>query len=328
MEPLIYYPTFEPPSEIWLKFALLYFESFRPIVPHNRENQISDTFRRIQNETDLIHLYSPGYEEGFRAYLSATKEADKIIAEPYERSELFRRVNIVRKWRDRSSWNFLIYEEKFSMQWADYCTRNELGIRIANEGILMSEELAFLYMTYLAKEIAFTESAALVTDNNRFDNFTNYVRATTPLIDRRNRFAKGIINLLVPKNLAEIPFQKLIQFRNTNRGRIRAFNAELNNVQQKIGNGYTERDFIESYQNIYSEICKETLIQGIGIASIPFAMYMLIQNPLATSPEYTKEILGAIGMMLGGGYSLNKGLRDIKGKRYCKKYLTNLEGLI
>ena len=30
MEPLIYYPTFEPPTDAWLKFSLLYFENFRP----------------------------------------------------------------------------------------------------------------------------------------------------------------------------------------------------------------------------------------------------------------------------------------------------------
>ena len=33
-------------------------------------------------------------------------------------------------------------------------------------------------MTYLAKELAFRESAAIITDNNRFDNFTNYARGT------------------------------------------------------------------------------------------------------------------------------------------------------
>ena len=180
-------------------------------------------------------------------------------------------------------------------------------------------------MTHLAKEIAFTQSAAIITDNNRFDNYTNFSRVTTPYVDRRTKFAKGIINLLVPSNLADIPIEKLIKFRNKKRKLIAAFNQEIDNVQEKISIGFTERSFIDSYNNIYSEFSKEVLLQGLGIAAIPLAAYILIHNPLATAPEYINEILGGIGMVLGGGYALNKGLRDIQTKRYCKKYLTNLE---
>lgn len=60
---------------------------------------------------------------------------------------------------------------------------------------------------------------------------------------------------------------------------------------------------------------------------IPFAAYILLQNPNSTTPEYVKEILGGLGIILGGGYSLNKGLKDSQTRRYCKKYLTNLERL-
>ncbi len=326
MEPLIYYPTFEPPSDIWLKFSLLYFENFKPIVPYNRRHLISDDFRRIENETDLITLYAPNYDDGYRASLQAIEEVDKILNNTYDRSPLFNHVNILRSWREPSNWNFLVYNEKFSDNWLYYCEHNNIGIR-TNDGILLPEELAFMFMTYLAKEIAFRESAAIITDNNRFDNFTNYSRSTTPTIVKRTNFAKGLFNLIVPKNLADIPFDRLIEFRNRNRNLITSFNEELDNVQNRIGEGYTHQDFIDRYNNIYSEFSSEILLQGIGIASIPLAAYILIQNKQATTPEYVKEILGGLGVILGGGYSLNKGLRDIRTRRYCKKYITNLERL-
>lgn len=326
MEPLIFYPTFEPPSDTWLKFSLLYFENFRPIVPYNRRHLISDTFRRIQSETDLVSLYAPDYEEGHRASLKAIEEVDKILSATYERSPLFNQINILRKWNTPSNWSFLVYGEKFSDNWAYYCEQNKIGKR-TNDGILLPEELAFLFMTYLAKEIAFKESAAIITDNNKFDNYTNYSRASYPMVNRKSRFAKGIINLLVPKNLTDISFTKLIEFRNRNRELIKVFNQELNNIQQKIGNGYSEHDFIESYNNIYSEFSREIILQGIGIASIPFAAYILLESQQATTPEYVREILGALGIVLGGMYSLHKGLQETSTKRYCKKYLTNLERL-
>jgi len=326
MEPLIYYPTFEPPSDTWLKFALLYFENFMPIVPHNRQNLITDGFRLIQRETDLVTLYSPEYEDGYRASLQSIDEVQKILINTHERSPLFRQINVLRKWQNPEKWNFMVYNEKFSDNWAYFCEDNNLGRR-TEDGLLIHEELAFLFMTYLAKEIAFRESAAVITDNNRFDNFTNYARATNSAIDRRTKFAKGIFSFLVPKNISDIPICSLIEFRNRNRHLLRAFNDELDNVQSKISEGYSHADFIESYNNIYSEYSKEILLQGLGLASVPFAAYILIQNSAATTPEYVKEILGALGIILGGGYTLNKGLKDNQTRRYCKKYFTNLERL-
>lgn len=326
MKPLIYYPTFEPPSELWLKFSMLYFENFKPIVPYNRRHLLSRDFRFIQNETDLITICTPEYNDGYRASLYAIEEVKKIMETPYNRSMLFNEPNILRKWNNQSNWDYLIYEEKFSFEWSNFCVENNLGRKV-NDGILLSEELAFLFMTYLAKELAFRESAAIITDNNRFDNFTNYARGTNATLNNRTKFAKGLFNILVPQNLSDIPIERLVDFRNRNKQLITAFNKELDNVQDKIGEGYTCRDFIDSYNNIYSEFSREVLLLGIGIASIPLAAYMLISNKTATSPEYVHEILGALGIILGGGYSLNKGLRDMHDQRYCKKYLINLERL-
>lgn len=324
MEPLIYYPTFEPPTDAWLKFSLLYFENFRPIIPYSRRGLVSDNYKRIIENTDLIRPYSPGADVGYRASLKAIEEVEKIYDKRHQRSLLFNSANLIRKWENSANWNFNVYHEKFSDIWADYCERNNIGRRTEN-GITLPEELAFLFMTYLAKEIAFEESAAIITDNNKYDNFTNYSRSTTPSLNRTTKFAKGIINLLIPKNLADIPFERLIEFRENNRDYLRAFNSELQNIQEKIGEGYSEQDFINSYNNIYSEFSRQVVLTGIGLASIPFAAYMLIKNPAATAPEYVKEILGALGIALGGGYTLNKGLRDNETGRYCKKYITNLE---
>lgn len=156
MKPLIYYPTFEPPSELWLKFSMLYFENFKPIVPYNRRHLLSRDFRFIQNETDLITICTPEYNDGYRASLYAIEEVKKIMETPYNRSMLFNEPNILRKWNNQSNWDYLIYEEKFSFEWSNFCVENNLGRKV-NDGILLSEELAFLFMTYLAKELAFRD---------------------------------------------------------------------------------------------------------------------------------------------------------------------------
>lgn len=324
MEPLIYYPTFEPPNENWLKFSLLYFEQFKPIVPYGKRHLISDNFRNIRDNTDLIELYSPEYNDSYKATLKSIEETEKILAKPYEKSFLFKEINLQRKWTNPANWNFEIYNEKFSHEWIHFCLENNIG-RQTNNGILLAEELAFLYMTHLAKEISFSTNSAIITDDHKFDNFTSYQRGYVPAIEKRNKFAKSVINLLVPNNLKAISFDKLITFRNKNRELLKAFNNELLAVQNNISDGYSGQDFIDSYNSIYSELTKEIILLGIGVASIPFAAYLLLKNDTATNPEYIKEILGAIGVLFGGTYAIRKSLVDSKTKRYCKKYLTNLE---
>src|SRR5688572_13288024 len=192
---LIYYPNFEPPSDTWVKFAMLYLEHFKTIVPYYKRHLLSDTFIKISNETDLVSLYEPRDQEGYRASLKSIDLAKSILSNQYERSELFGKINLKRVWTDSANWTYLIYKEKFSFNWADFCIDNNIGLK-TDDGLLLSEELAFIFMTYLAKEIAFQESAGIITDNSRFDNFTNYSETIHPTDSKKNEFAKGIINHL------------------------------------------------------------------------------------------------------------------------------------
>ena len=326
MEPLIYYPRFEPPSENWLKFALLYFEEFRPIVPYEKRELLSDGFRRIMDNTDLINLLDPDYRDGENASIRAIEETERILRNTYLRSPQFREINIARKWQNPDHWNFMLYREKYSAGWIEFCELEGIGRRV-DGGVMLPEELAFVYMTYLAKEIGFRENAAIITDDEKFDEFTNYTRTPSIPFERTRNFAKGIINLLVPSNLADVPMQHIIDFRNRNRAQIRAFNRELDKVQEMIGAGRSEQRFIDQYNRIYSEFSQETIALGFGIAAIPFVAYVLISNPSTTAPEYVKEVLAAVGGILAGRFTVHKGLKELENRRYCKKYLTNLKRL-
>jgi hypothetical protein len=323
MKKYIYYPNLEPPDDIWMKFSLLYLDKIECIVPYNRQHLLSYNFTRIKEETDLVDLFSPEYNQGERASIRAMDEAQSFLAEPYRKSFLFNRVNLFREWKDPRSWKYTIFEEKFSNEWADFCTNNNIGRR-TQDGLILPIELAFIFMTHLAKEISHDRNGAIITDNNKFDNYTNYTRVFRPEDRVRNKFAKGIVSLLVPNNLDDIDLGALIKFRKANRKLIRAFNKQIDLVSDSIGNGLTEGKFIENFNNLYSNLTREILIQGIGIASIPFAAYILIKNPQALTPEYIKEILGGMGLALGGTFAVKKAMFDINDKRLCKKYLTNL----
>lgn len=326
MKKLIYFPFLEPPDQEWLKFALLYFEEFQPIIPYNRRGEVSDEFQLILDETDLINPFSPDYSQGKRASILTIEEAEKLLARPEGRSYFFRKRNLVESWRDPANWTNLLYEEKFSYDFLTFCKDEKIGLKV-REGLLLPEELTFMYMTNLAKEISHDREASIITDNIRYDDYTNLSRTLPKNSQRVERFAKGIINLLVPGNLAQIDYGRLIRFRNQHREQIKAFNSELESIQDSIGRGLTQRAFVERFNHIYSDFSKEVIVQGLGVAAIPFAAYILIRNPQAITAEYAKEILGGLGIMFGGSYSLSKLWSGKENKRYCKKYLLNLQRL-
>jgi hypothetical protein len=54
MQRMVYYPGFEVANSTWLKFALLYINTLRPIIPPNGYNYLSNQHRMLKEETDLI----------------------------------------------------------------------------------------------------------------------------------------------------------------------------------------------------------------------------------------------------------------------------------
>lgn len=64
MKSIIYYPGFEVQNEKWLKFALLYFEELRPIIPDmliSENRYLSQTAIKIMQDTNLIRPYCQGF---------------------------------------------------------------------------------------------------------------------------------------------------------------------------------------------------------------------------------------------------------------------------
>lgn len=326
MKKFIYYPNLEPPNTEWLKFSILYMEKFESIVPYGRQHLISDEYRRLLYETDLVEMYSPEFMQGERASIKSIEEAQRFLQNTYGRGPLMNRINIERSWRTERNWTYQIFSEKFSYQFGEFCEQEGIGRR-NGEGLILPKELAFIFMTHLVQEISYERNGSVITDNVEFDNYSNFSKVYNPGVRNRNKFMKGIINLLVPANISDISFERLIEFRNQNRERITAFNNQINLLEESIGNGVTERQFINSFNEIYSELTREIVLMGIGLASIPFAAYVLINNPQALSAEYSKEILGALGIGIGGTYAIKRALFDTREKRLCKKYLTNVERL-
>src|SRR5436853_588756 len=67
MQEFIYYPGFEVRDVNWLKFALLYLDKLDPIIPESGDEHLTEQYRRIMSETDLIEVHRPSLDEGLQA---------------------------------------------------------------------------------------------------------------------------------------------------------------------------------------------------------------------------------------------------------------------
>lgn len=324
MKELIYYPRFESQDENWLKFSMLYMESFIPIIPQSGRRHLSNNYSKILDETDLIQPYEPKYLQGERATLKAIKDVEEILSSPHKNSVLFNAANVKRKMENPLMWTETLFQEKYTDEWNRFCLDSNLGKK-SNEGLLISEELAMIYMTTLAQEIAFETDASTITDIGTWDNYTTYKRAKSPNFLNKANLAKTVLDLTIPDNLSEISFDRLIKFRNINRKYLTAFNTQLDITYESISNGLTAKSFIDGHNNIFKEYSLEVAALSLRTAVIPLGLWILISKSEALTAPYVKEILGGLGVTIAGVLAMKKGYKNLEGKRYSKKYISNLE---
>jgi hypothetical protein len=322
MKDLIYFPYFEPQNDKWLKFSLLYVDEFRPIIPYNRKEDISDLYKQIMEETDLVKSYSPDYAEGSTASQKTIDEIEYLLANIQNKNYLFDYRNLFESIQNNR--NYLIYREKFSYEFEQYCSEKNLADKHDN-GLYLSEELAYVFMTNLAKEISYKTNSSIITDSNKFQNYSNSKRILNQNNQQKMNLAENIIDLKLPKNIDQIEFNKLIKFREKNRTLLKVFNNELDKISDADINDITTYNFLQNYNEIYIELMKKIAIFGIAGASIPFSIYTLFNDNDISTFDYTKEMTSAIGGISGIGFAIKDVMKDTKEKRQTIKYFANLE---
>ena len=230
MKDLVYFPYFEPANEEWLKFSLLYLDEFQPIIPYSRNSEVSDNYKRIMSETDLIKPYSPEYSHGDTAGIKTIEELEKILTSPNNYTHVLGSGKFFEKWKNQEKWDYLVYEEKYSYRFKNYCLEKHLGKKVS-KGLMLHRDVAYIFMKYLAQEIAYTTNSSIITDSQDFEKYANFSHIETPATREFNSLAKSVVQLKLPQNISEINFAQLIQFRQANRELLKAFHKELEKIE-------------------------------------------------------------------------------------------------
>lgn len=326
MKNLIYYPSFEPRDLNWIKYALIYIDRFSPIIPNSGMNELSDLFWKLSDNTDLVERYIPKWQHGAAASTKTIKEIEFIQAHPEQFGGVLNNVNTIRAWSDRQNQIFKLYEEKFNIPFKSYCVENKLAQECPG-GILMSKELAYLFMTFLAEEIAYNENATPITDNPKLDLISTYLRTREPKIENQITAVKTLIDQNLPEQIEYIGIDKFIEFRrDTGINELRSkFNKAFEDFYRAFENNTDITQFIQELNSTNKDLVTEIGLFFGGIVSIGLGGLILFNNFNASKLEAIKQIAEGTVFTVGGLIGINQTWKLGENRRSARKFLTNLK---
>ena len=328
MRELIYYPSFEVRNREWLKFALLYLENLDPIIPESGDIHLSDEYRMIVNETDLIQKHRPEYEEGENATLDAVDQIERILRHPEAFKGIFSDANFLDKWKNQGEQQFILFREKYTGYWERFCTDNNIGRR-SHHGLMVSRDVANIYMTILAQCVADSRGVSPITDDRLLDRFSIFSRKASPNNSNTIEAAQGVINLKLPRNLKEISLNDIVNLRNKQdfKQHQRTFHDELEQFLENMERATEDVDFEKSLGNIWKDFSDEIVQVGTGTVAFGLGVWLLFQSAgTAILPAYEK-IAGGAALSVGSVISIRNTWNNTKTRRMARRYLADMQDL-
>lgn len=331
MKDSIYYPYFEVHNKKWLKFALLYMDTFYSIIPPTGEKTLSDDFKKICDNTDLIKKHIPTYNETEITSIKVEEIIDNILSKPKRGiASYFNHGigDISEKWRESKKWNFTIYAEKFPANWDEYLIEKNMGKRVS-EGLLVNNDIGIIYLTQLANVIAEDKETSIISDSTDYENYLRHFYLKDVGFVKKAKVLEHIVHFKVPENIANIELSKLMDFRNRNKSNIESLWKILNDHWEDLKTG--NRD--ESSLKLLSDVNKIISTFGDNISDfkfnaikIPFKVLLALTRP-DNLLEVFKELFEGTLDTSKAFYDLNNSLVSVNDISNTNKYFTNLEFL-
>lgn len=335
MRDMIYYPGFEVKDETWLKFALLYLDRIRPIIPYTiapKERYISETFLRIMGETDLVRPYIPDFNEGMCASELACTEFERYLQHPERYARFFGQPyasRLIDKWKLPQYQDCTLFEGKYSYEFFRFCIDNQIASPCM-EGIKISNDLAYVYMSFLADVISRNNEMEMITDEQRYTQ----ILLKNPQLTSSSRRAyahtvKNELTLALPDHLSEIPIQEIIDLRKDkdfNSARTEYVKQLSKMVDSKEGRRpYGKLEDMLRCEKEYLQICGSVfcMIASATLTAISIGAAVENGQPVDWISVAASTYLDAKGVNDGFG-GMREFVDELKSKRLARKYIAKL----
>ncbi|MFB0831885.1 hypothetical protein ACEU2D_20080 [Brevibacillus laterosporus] len=329
MAELLYYPGFEIEDEEWLKFALLYLNKVDTIVPYQADNLLSDQYKFLIRETNLLDKYRPNYDEAGKSTMDVINIISKYLANPIQYFGILGKVNILDFWRERRNQDFELFQNKFSYYFEQFCRENGLSHDTVN-GIKIPRQLGLIYMSILAHNIGDRNGISVITDMEEQRQLSK-INEQTWRYNKRLKEIKAVrklIELRLPVDLKQIPIKDIIRLRNQEsyQRKLKAFHAAVSEFSSLPNKKLTEHSYyeIESHIKYTKEDLKADIINFSMTTSAAILGVSIVLSDNGSGIEFSKEVLG-IETAIGGALPIYRKLGS--DRRLAARYLTDLKVL-
>ncbi|PAD30042.1 hypothetical protein [Paenibacillus sp. 7523-1] len=326
MNELLYYPGFEINDTRWLKFALLYLDNIKTIIPNEADEFISRQYQLIEEETNLLERYRPKFEETEKSSNDTIDLLQKYLSKPERHFGILGKINVVEYWRQQSNQNFELFSSKFSFYFENYCMEYGFGHRTRN-GIMIPNQLGLIYMSVLAHNIGSRNNISVITDIEEERSLSSLNRDNWSYNRKFNELksVKKVIELNLPTNIDDISINDIINFRDKPRyqQRLQSFKQavnELNNLKDGRLNESNYYEIIKHIEESKAGIFSDLLEFGTTVVQVGLGVTLTLGSGSGYW-ETIKEVAGA-GMVITGAQKVYKRLNE--PNRGANKYLTEI----
>lgn len=325
MNKLLYYPHFEVQDETFLKFALLYIDEIKPIIPVCAMDTLSRNTQDILTNTSLISPYVPEYTDGELASKAAILYLENLLRKKADNRD---DVKIITGRKD-----YLLYSDKYTYEFEQYCIESGVGSRCDN-GIVLGRNIAFAYMSILAEIISHKTELDMITDNLHYSD--SILRNTTcynrKKLDRLDVVQKEL-QFQIPVDVAKIPLEKFIELRKDDRfdNARKCFVAELNNILDKYDMDIMKVDLYDFFEckneitRLIGEVFGGLLTMAMAVRSLK-NMYVNESRALDFFADFGSSVASIEKIKQRWG-NVNDYIEKIGNKKLARKYLTRLNRL-
>lgn len=326
----LYYPTIEFRDPKWLWSAALLWDNVYRIVPSDYIPKDSENIKELIENGGFVKSidpkqYTKNSVEGFMAFINDKKKAWASALETarYHNKEY---TKVHKDKVDVKIRNMILAKGKSNSEWLD-----------------VSEDIASLYMLYLAGFIAENNNLILSTDSSEAwcgRNFFQYEGKIDSEYQEDDLTALSAVTIseIIPNNIINLTPKELIKFRNNSHDErknfyksIEALNNELSNCcdRQIIGDILNEHIVkIKKSKEEYRKRMRDIRVSGfLGLKTAVIPMAITIMESIKTIPEPMKKQLSLLGVGIGVAgtcIDISKSIVKEKKKYECN-YLLELQ---
>ncbi len=333
MQSVIYFPGFEPQRRDWLKFALLYLDDLKPIIPQSAEGELSEEFREIMTETDLVHPVRPEEDSSRqlvqRASHDAIDQVERILRHPDRYSHLFGSWNPKEHWRNAKLQYHELWNQKMLDIWADFCLQNQFG-QISPNGIKIPRSLASIYMTILANCIGDSQGIAPISDERKMVNYSFFARQPSPNnLSADIKVLETSFPIVLPQNLEDVELRAVVDLRKSTgfSKKRRAFQSAVQRVAESIERGDDNTHLRDELGTSFKDFSDDIARLGTGLVSIAFGMWLGASGADFNMLEGVRQLLTGTAFAVGGVTTIRNSWEHTRTNRLARRYLLEVEQL-